>query len=59
MKKHFLVQRLRHTFRQFVRPSANQHNPLLIYSLAEFNFRPPILLVFPGEKRRHAAAAKF
>ena len=29
--------------------STYRHNPLLINSLAAFNFRPPIRLEFPGE----------
>ena len=27
-----------------------RHDPLLINSLAAFNFRPPIILEFPGER---------
>ena len=30
--------------------SAYRHDPLLINSLAAFNFRPPIRLEFPGER---------
>ena len=29
--------------------STYKHNPLLINTLAAFNFRPPIRLEFPGE----------
>jgi hypothetical protein len=50
MKKNYhlsFVQRLRRIWRLLVRGSAYQHNPLLINSLAAFNFRAP--LEFPGE----------
>jgi len=50
MKKYALGQTLRRIFRSLVRHTAYQHNPLLINSLAEFNFRPPLLLEFPGEQ---------
>jgi hypothetical protein len=30
--------------------STCRHDPLLINTLAAFNFRPPILLEFPGER---------
>jgi hypothetical protein len=32
------------------RRSAHKHDPLLINSLTKFNFRPPLFLVFPGER---------
>jgi len=32
------------------RESNYRHDPLLINSLAAFNFRPPIILEFPGEQ---------
>jgi hypothetical protein len=44
-----IVQKLRRILRPVVREPAYQHNPLLINSLAAFNFRPPIRLEFPGE----------
>jgi hypothetical protein len=49
MKNHHLsfVQKLRQFLRSIVRESAYRHDPLLINSLAAFNFRP--LLEFPGE----------
>jgi len=49
MNNHHLsfVQKLRQFLRSVVRESAYRHNPLLINSLAAFNFRPP--LEFPGE----------
>jgi len=50
MKKKYhlrFVRRLRRVLRLLVKGSAYQHNPLLINSLAAFNFRPP--LEFPGE----------
>ena len=28
----------------------HKHDPLLINSLTKFNFRPPLFLVFPGER---------
>ncbi len=34
------------------RRRARKHDALLISSLALFNFRPPIILEFPGERRR-------
>jgi hypothetical protein len=45
---HGFVQKLCQILRPVVREPAYQHNPLLINSLAAFNFRPP--LAFPGEK---------
>jgi len=48
MKAHVL--KLRRILRPVVRESAYRHDPLLINSLAAFNFRPPILLEFPGER---------
>jgi hypothetical protein len=48
MKPHVL--KLRRILRPVVRQSTYRHNPLLINSLAAFNFRPPILLEFPGER---------
>jgi hypothetical protein len=50
MKKGYFGHRLRRILRPIGRHSAQKHNPLLINSLAEFNFRPPLLLVFPGEQ---------
>ncbi|PYL49136.1 MAG: hypothetical protein DMF40_02830 [Verrucomicrobia bacterium] len=44
---HGLAQKSRRILRSVVRESAYQHNPLLINSLAAFNFRQP--LEFPGE----------
>ena len=34
------------------RRSARKHDALLINSLTVFNFRPPIILEFPGQRRR-------
>ena len=48
MKPH--VSKLRRILRPVVRESTYRHNPLLINSLAAFNFRPPILLEFPAER---------
>jgi hypothetical protein len=45
---HGFTQKFCHILRSVVRERAYQHNPLLINSLAAFNFRPP--LEFPGEK---------
>jgi hypothetical protein len=48
MKAHVL--KLRRILRPVVRESTYRHDPLLINSLATFNFRPPIMLEFPGER---------
>jgi hypothetical protein len=32
------------------RRRVHKHDPLLINSLTKFNFRPPLFLVFPGER---------
>ena len=50
MKKRCFGHKLRTILQPVGSHSAHKHNPLLIHSLAEFNFRPPILLVFPGEQ---------
>jgi len=52
------VQKLRRILRPVVRGSAYKHDPLLINSLAAFNFRPPIMLEFPCDRllRRGAFA---
>jgi len=47
MKAHVL--KLRRILRPVVRESTYRHDPLLINTLAAFNFRPPIMLEFPGE----------
>jgi len=51
---HDFAQKLRRILRPVVRESAYKHNPLLINSLAAFNFRPP--LAFPGEKLARSGA---
>ena len=48
MKAHVL--KLRRILRPVVRESTYRHDPLLINTLTAFNFRPPILLEFPGER---------
>ena len=48
MKKLTFGQKLRHILRP--RESTYRHDPFLINSLAEFNFRPPIILKFPGDR---------
>ena len=48
MKAHVL--KLRRILRPVVRESYYRHDPLLINSLAAFNFRPPIRLQFPGQR---------
>jgi len=45
-----LVHQLRRILRSVVRESNYRHDPLLINSLAAFNFRPPLMLEFPGEQ---------
>ena len=44
------VQKLRRILRPVVRESTYSHDPLLINSLAAFNFRPPLGLQFPGQR---------
>jgi hypothetical protein len=46
---HGFAQKVRRILRSIVRESNYRHDPLLINSLAAFNFRPPISLEFPGE----------
>ena len=48
MKANVFVQKLRRILRSVVRESNDRHNPLLINSLAAFNFQLP--LEFPGER---------
>ena len=50
------VQKLRRILRPVVRESNYRHDPLLINSLAAFNFCPPIRLEFPGERLVRSAA---
>src|SRR5467141_4700908 len=47
---HGFTQKLRRILRSVVRESNDRHDPLLINSLAAFNFRPPLMLEFPGER---------
>jgi len=49
-QKHGFAQKLRRFLRSVVRQSAYKHDRLLIHSLAAFNFRPPVILEFPGER---------
>ena len=51
---HGFIQELRRILRSVVRESNYRHNPLLINSLAAFNFRLP--LEFPGEKLARSGA---
>ena len=52
-----VIQKLCRILRPGVRGSTHQHDPLLLDSLAAFNFRPPIIEL-PGEQlaRRGAVA---
>jgi hypothetical protein len=50
MKAHAFVQKFRRILRPVVRESAYRYDPLLINSLAAFNFRRPLMLEFPGER---------
>jgi hypothetical protein len=50
MDAHVFVQKLRQILRPVVRESTYSHDPLLINSLAAFNFRPPLMFAFPGER---------
>jgi hypothetical protein len=52
MKAHVL--KWRRILRPVAGKSAYRHDPLLINSMAAFNFRPPIMLRFPGEKLARA-----
>ncbi len=45
---HDFAQKLRQILRSVVRESNNRHDPLLINSLAAFNFRPS--LIFPDRE---------
>ena len=47
---HGFAQKLRRILQSVVRESNYRHDPLLINSLAAFNFRPPLILEFPGEQ---------
>jgi len=51
---HGFIQKVRRILRSVVRESNYRHNPLLINSLAAFNFRLP--LEFPGEKLARSGA---
>jgi hypothetical protein len=51
---HGFIQKLRRILRSVVRESNDRHNPLLINSLAAFNFRLPLEL--PGEKLARSGA---
>jgi hypothetical protein len=51
---HGFAQKLRRILRSVVRESNYRHNPLLMNSLAAFNFRLP--LEFPGEKLARSGA---
>jgi hypothetical protein len=50
MRKRFFGHRARRILGPVRKHSAYKHDPLLINSLTRFNFRPPLLLVFPGEQ---------
>jgi hypothetical protein len=52
---HRLAQKLRRILRPVVRESNYRHDPLFINSLAAFNFRPPLMLEFPGERPARAS----
>jgi hypothetical protein len=51
------VLKLRRILRPVVRESNYRHDPLLINSLAAFNFRPPIMLQFPSQRLARAASS--
>jgi hypothetical protein len=57
MKKYHLslIQQLRRILRSVVSESNYRHDPLLINSLAAFNFRPPLMLEFPGKQLARAS----
>ena len=56
MKAHVL--KLRRILRPVVRQPAYRHDPLLINSLAAFNFRPPIRLNFLANDSRAPPASR-
>jgi hypothetical protein len=56
MKANVFVQKLRRILRPVVRESAYRHDPLLINSMAAFNFRPPLRLQFLGERLAHTTS---
>jgi len=51
---HGFIKKLRRILRSVVRESNDRHNPLLINSLAAFNFR--LRLEFPGETLARSGA---
>jgi len=53
---HGFAQKLRQILRSVVRESNYSHDPLLINSLAAFNFRPPLVLKFSGDKLARSGA---
>ncbi|PYL42899.1 MAG: hypothetical protein DMF42_05685 [Verrucomicrobia bacterium] len=57
MKANVFLQKLRRILRPVVWESNYRHDPLLINSLAAFNFRPPLRLQFPGERLARAASS--
>ena len=50
MRKQSLAQKFRKVLLPVVRGASYKHDPLLINSLAAFNFRPAMMLEFPGER---------
>jgi len=50
MNKLTFGQKLRQILRPVARQSTYRHDPFLIHSLTEFNFRAPIVLKFPGDR---------
>jgi hypothetical protein len=54
-RSHGFAQKLLRTLRSVVRESNYRHDPLLINSLAAFNFRAPLMLEFPGERLARAS----
>jgi len=52
---HGFAQKLRRILRSVVRESNYRHYPLLINSLAAFNFRRRLMLEFPGERLARAS----
>jgi len=59
MRKQIFPQKLRRILRPVIREPAYKHNPLLINSLAAFNFRPPLNLVFLGERKTRQMALNY
>jgi len=59
MNNQTFAKKIISNLRPVVRQPGYQHNQLLINSLAAFNFRPPLNLVFPGERKARQIALNY